>query len=245
MKKRKKTPHTRPKAHAPPAREAGEISGLPPSLPQGTLAALVENGTVIALASGDTLTTFRVESGPEYCSARTHTSRKLPGRATALAESNLGLLVAVVDCEHAAIYLAGENHLAPICEAPGTVMALVAAGAHAYAVVQTGPGLQARLLRIDVRQRKVIAERPLDHSQMKLSIDLAGQQLVVTDADANRVHVLGPNLEPLSAAGASPAPGEYSGPQPSGSEGNPHPRGCCCMVCLPAPPDPQTPGAPG
>jgi hypothetical protein len=50
------------------------ISGLPKSLPQAALAVLVEDGSVVALALGELLQTFRIASGPEHCAAHEHAS---------------------------------------------------------------------------------------------------------------------------------------------------------------------------
>ena len=73
----------------------GEISGLPTSLVPGTLAALVENGNSIALASGDLLTVFRITRGAGRTAAREVACYSLPGRVRAIAESNVGIVVAV------------------------------------------------------------------------------------------------------------------------------------------------------
>jgi hypothetical protein len=177
----------------------------------------------------------------------------LPGRACGLAESNLGIVVAVVERGLSAIYLARDSRLVKICDLPGTATDLVAAGSQAYVVVRNDAGLPGRLLQIDLRQREITLERPLDNWKIKLSIDLAGQQIVVADAAANQVICLGSNLQPPSV-GALP-PSNLYGPPVSrcGCEHEPappkevHPHGCCCKVCAPGstPGGPQGPRTPG
>ncbi|MEP6714209.1 MAG: hypothetical protein ABJC09_01465 [Terriglobia bacterium] len=246
-------PTTEPAYAAHRAGPPGEISGLPHPLPAGVLAALVENGTAIALAGGNLLEIYRVSSGQGHCGASEEASYALPGRACGLAESNLGIVVAVVECELSTVYLARDCRLVKICDLPGTVTDLVAAGSQAYAVVRTGMGLQGRLVQIDLRQREITLERALDNWKIKLSIDLAGQQIVIADAAANQVTCVGPGLQPPPAVPPPPSVGYAPPASRCGCEKEPaypkdvHPRGCCCAVCQSAPSGggPQGPQLPG
>ena len=220
-----------------PTHSINEISGLPHSLSQGTIVELIKNGSEIALATGDSLMTFRLTPGSKHFTAVQSACYSLPGRACAIAESNLGTVIAVEKNEHSVLYLARDNQLASVYEIPGTIMSLVTGGSQTYAVVRTGEGMQARLVHIDLRQREIVSERQLDHSKVKLSLDSDGQRLILSDPVSNKVVTLGPRLQRMSIIPTSLA--SVTLPEETGREKEldhsyPHNQGCCCIVCKPS-----------
>jgi hypothetical protein len=248
MKKRMKKQRTQ---DVPSTSVKGEIVGLPTSLPREALAALIENGTAIAVASGDLLTTYRITQDSARSTTRELASYRLAGAVSAIAESNLGIVVAVEDCERNLLCVAHDERLTTICALPGTATALVAAGAQAYVVARNGRERQGRLLQVDLRQREVVSERPLDHVLMHLAVDSAGSRLVLSDPKAGKVVLLDPaaGLRPMAFKSPPRNRAEDFGQgDPRRDHNAPHNYGCCCIVCVSGPmgsqPGPDSPSTP-
>lgn len=211
-----------------PSGVEGEIAGLPTCLPHGAIAILVENGTAVAISHDELLTTYRITEDCGRTTAREHAHYRLPGAASAIAESGFGIVAAVEDCERTLLCVAGREQLTPVVELPGPATALAAAGAYAYVVARNGRERQGRLLQVDLRQREIVAERPLDHAEMHLAADGAGSRIVLSDPKAGKVVVLDPadGLRPMTF---------QSPPRNRSDDAGPHRHGCCCMVCAPCP----------
>lgn len=206
----------------------GEIVGLPEKLPAGALAILCAAGKMLALASGESLTTYRLELGPESSRASEPSAVSLPGDARAMADSALGLLVATESSGGSALSLLSGGELISLIELRGEITALVAAGAQAFAAIDLGDGPAGRLVQIDLRQREVVAERPLGRGRVKLSVDPLGTQVVLADPVERRVISLGADLKPRSTAPVLPSPGG-----PAMGETQRHSACCCCALCQP------------
>ncbi len=215
----------------------GAGNGLPTSLPAGTLAALVDGGNAIALASGATLTVFEIVRGPASAAAREIARHSLPGSARALADSALGIAVAVDECERHVLCLARGQQVTTICELPGAASAIVAGGAQAYALVKRGDTRQGQLVGIDLRRREVVSERTLSHTDMTLSLDQAGQRILIADPLAKKVSSLGLGLEVRTTSAGPLAFNSRRGAERMEVTGEaarppPHSRSCCCCVCM-------------
>lgn len=214
---------------APPS-ATGEIEGLPETLPSGTVATLFESGKALALGIGERLTTYQLLLNSDRPTAGQRADYALPGHAYGIAESALGLLIAAECAGRSALLLLRDRELVTILELSGKITALAAAGAQAYVVVLEEDGRRGRLAQINVRQRAVVAGRPLDHAQMNLSVDPSGQHVVLADQVEHKVMSLGSDLMPESVA-----------PALTRSEANPsapperetHDLYCCCLLCRP------------
>src|SRR5215217_8377163 len=108
------------------------ISGLPASLPPNAHALLVRGGTAIALAIDEVLTIFEISVGRDDCAGREVETYELAGHACGLAQSELGILVALDREDRTALCLARDGDLTVVCEVRGAITALGASGAHAY-----------------------------------------------------------------------------------------------------------------
>lgn len=214
--------------------EAGEIEGLPKALAAGTVAALFEAGKALAVATRETLTIHELILRPEGSAAREVGRHALPGPAVALAETTLGLLVATERRRRSVLALLKGRELAPVMEVRGKIHALAAAGAQAYAVIAERPGGCGRLVRINLRQREIVAERPLDHAGMRLAVGPAGQHVVVTDVVERVVMSLGSDLRPMEVRVAPGGP--VAAERPHDHEHPSHGQGCCCCICVPVTP---------
>ncbi len=236
MKKKKSQGPQPPRAH-------GEIDGLPSSLPGGALVALIENGTAIAVAHGELLTIYRLVQDGERAYAREQGRQRLPGTASALAESSLGIVAVVEGCEGSHLCIASRERVISIASLPGIATALAVAGSHAYVVSRDGGSRQGRLIQVDLRQREVVSERSLEHAAMQLSVDHAGSRLVLSDPKSSRVTILDPSagLRPIRIPRPILNLSNGRDAATSGREREAtHQHGCCCMVCTP---DPGTGGS--
>lgn len=163
----KSGPEYAPEIPHPAAR--GEVTGLPAELAPGCCAALIDNGRQVAIADGARLAVYELsteDGGTLNCRAG-RAVNDLPGEATALAESGLGLLVAVRrNCGGDAIVLLDDNaEPAVIHETPDQITALAASGGDAYAVTT---GSSPSLVRVSIRQRAEVDQIGLVHSDIQL-----------------------------------------------------------------------------
>lgn len=221
----------KPKKPEPPkpqtSRPVGQIAGLPKELPFAAQLVLLERGRALAIAIGARLTIYALDLSDAGGSTFEPQTYELKGRASALAESSLGLLIAVEQGAESTLTLLRHDTLLPLLRF-GPIVSLATAGAFAY-VIYRPQGFGARLARIDLRQREVIAERPLDHANMTVAVDTVGEHIVLTDGRLRRIQSLGSDLR-LLAAVAPPAPASMSG---LSSQALPHDQCCCCILCKP------------
>jgi hypothetical protein len=237
-------------ALAPDALETSayqDVHGLPSQLPAGTLAGLGGQGTELLLASGFELTIYRLgrESGRFVAEQTAHL--QAPGGITAVAESSLGWVVAVFSQRVTSLFLAGSEGFTELLAIPGRVIALAAAMGDAYAAVTPPQGDPGRLVRVDLRQRAIVAERPLPETNVTLRVNLSGQRLVVAHRASRRVVQLGSDLQPPQtplATGADPASTLPGGILGRGHPSLNHPVGCCCGCCDCGPRRPSDDGDP-
>jgi hypothetical protein len=241
------------------SQQPGVIVGLPQRLPNGAHAILLDNGATIAIANGESVVEFRITEVSGRFTAREITSYSLCGRVCALAESSFGVVVALEDDKRVWLSLLRDGHLTEVCDLTGTPNVLVASGAQAYLVVKDQAEGHGRLIRIDLRQRAIVAQRSLDHVQIGLSLDSSGQRLVLADRLANKVMTLAPGLtvdqNSASSTVSSTTKGETRGGPANGRESSSplhesHAGGCCCVSCTtssdgkktaPTREEPQTP----
>lgn len=207
------------------------ISGLPGNLPAGAVAALVDGGRSLVVASGRRLTIYRLEVDGDQARADQVQEIELPGRAFAVDESPLGVLIATQADRHAVVALLRERELSIIHRTAGTVTAFAVGGTHAYTVVREPEGDRARLLQLNIRQRAVSNSRALEHARMSVTIDRSGGHIVVTDIVARAVLSLDDRLQliPLRLV----APPGHAPNRPGERARLKHPLGCCCFCCKP------------
>ena len=216
----------------------GEITDLPKTLVPGTVATLFEGAKGLAIAADDRLTIYRLLLDSNRSAAREVASHRLPGQVSTIAESTLGLLIATELAGRSTVSLIREKDLTTILELSGKITQLAAAGGQAYAVTFEAQEHQSHLIQIDLRQRAAVARRPLDHTQMKLSVDSTGQHLILTDIMARKITKLGSDLKPKSSPPTQPsaelravAGGEHNQHRNGPPDRLPHEPGCCCICC--------------
>lgn len=183
-----------------------EIGGLPATLAADTVGLLYARDESLALASGNRLTVYRLTRKRKGVTAQPRCEIEVDGTVGDLAESALGLLVAARCGGKSAVMQLQNDTLLPVLDVVGAITAFGGAGASAYAVVSKESG-RAVLVRIGLRQRAVVAEQPLVHSEMKLAIDPTGQHVVVTDTRERTVRSADGDLRwtPVPALQAKPS----------------------------------------
>src|SRR6187401_950610 len=108
------------------------VTGLPQHLPAGTVATLFLDGAAIAIAIGDRLTIYRLEVHGGRAAARQDGELQLPGRAQAIVESTLGLVVCVEREQASELLLLHDRELVPVMSLPARVTTLTAGGSDLY-----------------------------------------------------------------------------------------------------------------
>lgn len=213
------------------------IYGLPGSLPGGTVGLLFDGGKALALAAGCALTIYRLSLDSECPLAHEGCTYELPGEVSGLAESALGLIIVVRQGNCAILLLWHECTLLTILEIAGKITAVAGSGGYAYVVIQEDGG-RGRVAQVNLRQRSISAERRLEHGNMRLAVDPAGEQVVVTDPVERNVMQLSSSLRPIAA----PAPPQRGATPTPGPEPTVHEACCCCVCCKPSGhPDPAVP----
>lgn len=204
---------------------SGDIDGLPPSLEAGSVCTLFDGGGSLAIASGECLKLYHLTIDRDRAWAREIDDHHLPAPVVALGESMLGLVLVVErDCSESSLFVLKDDHLVRLIDLPGKVEAFATAGIHAFAVLQETKLPSRRLIQVQLRQRAVVAERPLPNNRVTLSVDPAGRHLVVTDTQARTVNSFAPGLAPIPQEAMAVVPDREQGP---------HALNCCCMVCQP------------
>ena len=212
------------------SRPDGEITGLPKELPSAAKLALIEHGRALAIALEKRLTIYTLDLSGSGASAQERETHRLNDRASALAESALGLIIAVEDDGETTLTLLRQGTMVPLLTLHGEIVSMGIAGVYAHAILRSYR-FDARLLRIDLRQRQIIAERPLDHANMTIAVDSIGEHIILTDGRARRIQSLGGDLRPLAAiAPPSATPDSSRGMSPYST---PHEACCYCVSCKP------------
>ena len=145
------------------------VTGLPEHLPAGTVATLFHDGAAIAIAIGERLTTYTLDVHGGRVTARQDGEYPLAGRALAIVESALGLVICVDRGQASEILLLRDRELVPVMSLPARVTTLTAGGSDLYAVLVHTDRHDARLVRISLRQRTVVADRLIEHGDVSLS----------------------------------------------------------------------------
>src|SRR5262245_7696967 len=153
----------------PPVQPPSEhVCGLPQHLPAGSVATLLHDGAAIAIAVGDKLTTYMFEVPGGRATVRQDGEHALPGPALAVVESMLGLVICTEHGDASELLLLRDRELVRLMSLPARTTALTAAGSDLYAVLVYRDRYDARLVRISLRQRTAVADRPLDHRNVSL-----------------------------------------------------------------------------
>ena len=221
----------------------GEVVGLPTSLGAEAQVALLDAGRRFAVYNGTRLTIYELIAEGQGMRARREFEHELPGKITAIAASTLGPVVAVErDRASALLLLADCEHSVLVHETARPVAQLAAAGADAYVVEDDH---SPALLRMGLRQRKILARIPLEHSQVRLQPRQQGGVLL-TDRRARATKVLAPDLSEDHAATPWQAALAQQRETPCGCQkADKRPKYSCCSTCKPVCGPPAYPEGPG
>lgn len=173
------------------------VIGLPDSRSAGAVTALFDNGHSLAIADRQTLVLYALDAaarGPR--GARVIARHRFDGSVAAMAATALGLLVAVGRGARTELLLVRGESASTIRELEGEAQALAAANGSAFVVSREANRGRATLARIDLRQRRVSAERALPGASLSPTLSASGERLVVADPETRRIVVLGADLEP-------------------------------------------------
>lgn len=219
----------------------GEVVGLPASLGAEAQVALLDAGRRFVVYSGTRLTIYQLIAEGQGIRARREFEHELPGKITAITAGTLGPVVAVErDRAGALLLVAGCEHLVLVHETAGPVVQLAAAGADAYVVEEAD---SPALLRIGLRQRKVLARIPIEHSQVRLQPRQQGGVLL-TDRRVRATKVLAADLAEDHAATPWHAAVAQQHETPCGCEqADERPKYGCC-TCKPVCGPPAHPDGP-